>query len=55
MQTLCDGGGINEVASTQTTRDVLIDVSHLHSVLREKQIHITFHSHADIYMRVYET
>ena len=49
MQTLCDGGGINEVTSTQATSDVLVDVSHLHGVLREKQVHITFHSHADIH------
>ena len=49
MQTLCDGGGINEVTSTQATRDVLVDVSHLHGVLREKQVHITFHSRADIH------
>ena len=48
MQTLCDGGGINEVTSTQATSDVLVDVSHLHGVLREKQVHITFHSRADI-------
>ena len=49
MQTLCDGGGINEVTSTQATCDVLVDVSHLHGVLREKQVHITFHSRADIH------
>lgn len=33
MKTLCDGGGIDEVASTQATDDVLIQVFDLHSDL----------------------
>ena len=33
MEALGDGGGINQVASTQAARDVLVDVSHLHRVL----------------------
>ena len=31
---------------------MLVDVSHLHGVLREKQVHITFHSRADIHESV---
>ena len=33
VEALGDGGGINQVASTQAARDVLVDVSHLHRVL----------------------
>ena len=54
MQTFCDGGGINEVASTQATCDVLIDVSHLHGVLGEKQVHTHF-IHMQTYMTVHKT
>ena len=52
MQTLGDGGGINEVASTQATCDVLIDVSHLHCILGGKQVHAPFCSHMQIYRTV---
>lgn len=33
VEALSDGGGINQVASTQAACDVLVDVSHLHCVL----------------------
>ena len=38
VEALGDGGGINEVASAQAARDVLVDVSHLHCVLH--QVHM---------------
>ena len=33
MKTLCDGGGIHEVASAQTANDVLVQVFDLYSDL----------------------
>jgi hypothetical protein len=36
VQALCDSGGINEVASTQLARDMLVDITHSHCVLIRK-------------------
>lgn len=37
VQALCDGGGINEVTSTQLASDMLVDVTHSHSILTRKR------------------
>ena len=36
VQALCDGGGINEVSSTQLARHMLVDITHSHCVLLRK-------------------